>query len=595
MSSERLATGGHIFSRGRSRLAEADAIFQSCVDAAINREEFPLAAQALIERATIAERTENEELARIFVEDAYRYCPNDLQSRSAYATLLQRRNEVERAVPIVEKIVAETNNVAFIKQLSELLLQRNRNDDEVRAIDLQKGMIKSTEAFLPHFRYTLICETLALLSRTGRIAEGEELIRSVPPNTLTLAAEKAINARLDWHNGEEERAKSLLDEAVGLLTDQAIDTEIEMIAVTLATLGEYRKALGLWKKIAKVGNSLAMRQTLACAQRLGENAEILAICKIIRDSGAEDPYSLQVEADLLQDDDIEGAILVLKDYLSRHPNDLEVRLRLTHVGLEHGRAKLIQESTFPLPDPATVSPYVARAVTYFLKCTGRAAEALRYGYDVLHRHFDNHDAHRAFMVLFVPSAHQLNWSSPSSVAPGVAVEYAEDAVQGTSWHVIEDEVVPDQNFNEFAPSHPVSRVLIGKAVGDRFDLAPSSISPRPARITQILNKYVFRMQRCSEELQIRFQRPMSCKSCTYIRARRRPKSDSPILWQRLQPNGEHEPRAPPLLDKRFLFNFVAPTAGKGKFFRGRALSFLPMTGTRLSDVPRATLRSASIP
>lgn len=37
-----------------ARLMDADAILQSCVDAAIIREEYPLAAQALIERATIA-------------------------------------------------------------------------------------------------------------------------------------------------------------------------------------------------------------------------------------------------------------------------------------------------------------------------------------------------------------------------------------------------------------------------------------------------------------------------------------------------------------------------------------------------------------
>ncbi len=136
----------------RTRLAEADAIYQSCIDAALVREEYPLAAQALIERATIAERTDNDDQARIFVEDAYRHCPNDPMARSAYATLLQRRNEIERAIPEVEKIVAETKNVGFIKQLSELLLQRNRGNDESRAIDLQKELVRSTEALLPHFR-----------------------------------------------------------------------------------------------------------------------------------------------------------------------------------------------------------------------------------------------------------------------------------------------------------------------------------------------------------------------------------------------------------------------------------------------------------
>ncbi|MGD0156646.1 MAG: hypothetical protein ABSB50_11135 [Terracidiphilus sp.] len=488
----------------RARLKEADELFEECASSAIARGESQIAAQALVERAGIAERTGNEDQARTYVEDAYRHAPNEPLSRAAYAALLQRRNELDRAIQLMDGIVAETKDLAYYKQLAEFLVQRDRENDLNRAIDLQKELVKQSAALTPHVRDSLLCETLALMARASRISEGEDLIDSVPKESLTPAAAAAIRGRLYWHRGEEGDAKRLLEEAEGLLTEQSIDTEVEIVAVTFTTFGEYRRALPLWKRIAKIGNSLALRQTLACAQRLGESADILAICRMIRESGIDDRNTLQVEADLLQDDDLEGAIAVLQDYLSRHPDDAEVRLRLTHIGLEHGRAELIQGSSVPLPDPATVTPYVARAVTYFLKCAGRDDEALRYGYEVLHRHFDDVDAHRAFMVLFVPLGPQISISQPIVVGPGTAVEYAEEGVTGTTWHVIEETNFADLRLNEFSPSHPISKALTGKVVGDRVELTPARVSPRPAEIKQILNKYVYRMQRCSEELQIRF-------------------------------------------------------------------------------------------
>jgi tetratricopeptide (TPR) repeat protein len=487
-----------------ARLKEADELFERCVTSAIVRGESQIVAQALVERAGIAERIGNEDQARIQVEDAYRHAPNEPVARAAYAALLQRRNELDRAIQLVDGIVAETKDLAYHKQLAELLVQRGRENDLNRAIDLQKELVKQSAALTPHFRYSLLCETLALMAGASRIAEGEDLIVSVPKDSLSPAAATAIRGRLHWHRGEEDAAKRLLEQAEGLLTEQSIDTEVEIVAVTLTTFGEYRRALALWKRIAKVGNSLAIRQTLACAQRLGESADILATCRMVRESGIDDRNALQLEADLLQDDDLEGAIAVVQDYLSRHRDDAEVRLRLTHIGLEHGRAEIIQDKSVPLPDPVTVTPYVARAVTYYLKCAGRGDEALRYGYEVLHRHFDDVDAHRAYMVLFVPLRPQIAISQPTIAGPGTAVEYAEEGVAGTTWHVIEETNLADLRLNEFSPSHPISKALTGKVVGDRVELTPARVSPRPAEIRQILNKYVYRMQRCSEELQIRF-------------------------------------------------------------------------------------------
>ncbi|MGB8098239.1 MAG: hypothetical protein WCF17_13870, partial [Terracidiphilus sp.] len=113
----------------RERLKEADELFEECASSAIARGESQIAAQALVERAGIAERTGNEDQARTYVEDAYRHAPNEPLSRAAYAALLQRRNELDRAIQLMDGIVAETKDLAYHKQLAEFLVQRDREND----------------------------------------------------------------------------------------------------------------------------------------------------------------------------------------------------------------------------------------------------------------------------------------------------------------------------------------------------------------------------------------------------------------------------------------------------------------------------------
>ena len=487
----------------RKKLKEADVLFEQSVSGAKDRQEYPLAAQALIERAGIAERLDDENTARTLVEEAYRIAPEDPNAKSGYATLLQRLGDIDRAISLTEELAKDPGGSGFKRQLAEMLLKRDRAADAGRIVDLLKEICLTTEPLTPHYRYGVLIETLVVLARAGRISEGRALIDDAPAGSLSTTAQFALTARLFWHMGDEVTAKSHLLAATHTLSDASVETEVEMIAATFTSIGEYRQALPLWRRIFGVHNPLAIRQAITVARRLGLHADVLAMCRELREAGVEDETTVQIEADLLQDDDFEGAIAILQAFLTNHPENAVVRLRISHMAIERGRTDLLQSPSDALPDVETIQPYFARAVTYFLKYSKRTDEALKYGYDVLHRHFEDVDAHRAFMLLFVPLGPPLEISTPETVMPGTAVEYIE---HGTvpRWHVIEDQLKPDARLKEFDPSHSISQALLGRAVGETIELAPGRISSRKATIQKILSKYVYRFQCCVDELQLRF-------------------------------------------------------------------------------------------
>ena len=489
----------------RKLLKKADDIFKEAVTGAKERDEGYIAAQALIERAGIAERLGDEKSARPLVEEAYRLAPDDPNAQGAYATLLQRMGDTDRAIAIVEQALLEPiGGGGFKRQLAELLLSRSRGDDEQRSAILLKEISLANDPLTPHFRYSTFIEALGVLAKVGRISEGQALIDAATAEMLSPVARLAITARMFWLMKDAVSAKSCLDAARDQLTEDSVETEIETMAATLSAIGEYRDALALWRRISGVHNPLAAHHAMVCARRLGDHGAVLELCRAMREAGTDDEESVQVEADLLLDDDFEGAIAILKSFLDRYPDNAVIRLRISYVAIEHARADLLQRPSDALPDVETITPYFARAVTYFLKYTRRHEEALRYGYDVLHRYFDDVDAHRAYMLLFVPLGPPIEITTPCIVAPGSAVEYVEDATDMARWHVIEDVLKPDFKLNEYSPDHPISKALLGKAVGDTIALAPGRISDRPATVKQILSKYVYRYQCCMNELQIRF-------------------------------------------------------------------------------------------
>ena len=486
-------------------LKKADDIFKEAITGAKERDEGYIAAQALIERAGITERLGDEKSARPLVEEAYRLAPDDPNAQGAYATLLQRMGDTDRAIAIVEQALLEPiGGGGFKRQLAELLLSRSRGDDEQRAASLLKEISLANDPLTPHFRYSTFIETLGVFANVGRISEGQALIDAATAEMLSPVARLAITARMFWLMKDAVSAKSCLDAARDQLTEDSVDTELEMMAATLSAIGEHRDALALWRRISGVHNPLATHQAVVCARRLGDDAATLELCEAMRDAGTDNEESVQIEADLLSDDDFEGAVAILKSFLERHPDNSIIRLRISHMAMERGRADLLQRPSDALPDVETVTPYFARAVTYFLKYTRRQEEALRYGYDVLHRYFDNVDAHRAYMLLFVPLGPPIDIETLDRVVPGSAVEYLEDATDVARWHVIEDVLKPDSKLNEYPLDHPISKALLGKSVGDIVALAPGRISDRPATIKQVLSKYVYRYQCCMNELQIRF-------------------------------------------------------------------------------------------
>ncbi len=150
-----------------------------------------------------------------------------------------------------------------------------------------------------------------------------------------------------------------------------------------------------------------------------------------------------------------------------------------------------------------------RFVVAVLIEAGKLEEAIRFAYEMLRMHLDDVNAHRAYMYLFyhrsIREGKIAILESSVTVGIGCAVDVMETVGGLRYWIVIEDSLPIHERLDEYPSTHPLAQAVMGKTVGDVFNLTASDIQPRQAKVLGIVSKYVRLYNYCLTNFQIQFR------------------------------------------------------------------------------------------
>ena len=283
---------------------------------------------------------------------------------------------------------------------------------------------------------------------------------------------------------------------------------MRLVAVLLNDLGQYSDALPLWQRVGFHATiNYDTQELINCAGRLGQDGLLLDLCAKLRESGIEDQQLLRLEIDLLQRYDVEKAIQLIHEYLGKHPRDRSVRLRLSVIGLQHGRPDLVSARLDDVPPAESISPNEGILAVWVLRMGNNPDEALRYAYRLLRAHYGDIYAGRAYLSAMNPLGPKPDVPVFEFVAPGAAVCFTEKDSVTEQWVVIEESDQPDSKLQEAAPAESLVQRLLGKGEGETFLLAEGRLSgvDRYGIIRRIVSKFVFRYQQLLDQWSIRYQ------------------------------------------------------------------------------------------
>lgn len=500
--------GDRDHSERQAKLREAETLFSRAAELGTEERQVLATAEALLDRAQVRRLLDDNPGAETDIERAFTIAPDEVTVIVQMADLLRRRGQADKAADMLTRANQLSPRIDIQYTLAAALRDRGKPGDCAKAAEIMRTVAIATPdaAVVPGGREHAISIAVECLAREKLWDEATTLLTSLPSGFLEPVAIASMLASLALQQKDFESANHHADNAVSLLKPDTDRDAVAYLAGLLSDLGRHKDALPLWERVVRPGEpGPDPRRLLDTAYRLGRHDVILRTCDEFRKAGTLSLPLLQYELAVLEEYDVDSAVRTIQDYLKINPDDQLMRLRLSTIGIRLNRDDIVDSHPSHMPPVKDIDPAVGLAAVRVMKLRGHPDDALAYAYELLRRHFDDPEAHRAYTLLLLPLGPKPSIEELHTAEPNAAVCYVEQHTVEQRWIVIEDVPEGAPRFNDEVPtSSPLAKELHGKRVGDVFTLAPSGISPRLATITQLLNKYIYRYQDCMGQWQVRF-------------------------------------------------------------------------------------------
>jgi len=483
-----------------SRVREAEGCFTQAIEFAQHEGSAQNEVQGLIGRAQTRIALHDADGAGKDIEQAHTLKREDANGLVEYGIVLRGRGNLNEAIEVFRRAVAVGGRDDAEYDLAITLRERDEPGDlQVAAEMLARAVARPDLVPKGDFPFA-VSAAADVLGRLERWHEADAMLAALPEGAIAPLALLILRANLRLAQGKFDQASKLADDALAAHHPDTSSEDRRKLAALLHDLGRYRDALPLWQTLAAGDHAGDIRRLVECASRLGR-ADIITACARggaaeASAAGASDESS-EASLEQLEHSDPEAAIEMIQQHLAQHPEDAVMRLRRSIAADHIGRQELVIADPAAMPPVRSVPVALGREAVRMMREGGRASESLSYAYDLLRRHPNDLEAHRAYLAALGPIGPIPHIADFDSAASGAAVCFVEQDTNADKWIVLEDANDPDESIDEYGPNSPMAKALKGKRVGDKFQLPEGRFSRKTGVVKQIISKYAWRFQDCA--------------------------------------------------------------------------------------------------
>jgi tetratricopeptide (TPR) repeat protein len=489
--------------RDPDRLREARIHFTE----AMNSPEAPpeLVTAAHYNRSLASVLLKDDEEAFADIRSAFEKDPTDEGLGATLVAEALRRDDRSSGLPVARGLATRNPKPSTRLLLSIVLYDWGGDEEKREALTLIKEGITELHGE-PEIRIEYIRRAIYLLHTYGELtAAVAEMLTQQGENSLE---QSVIKSWALLRMGRQDEAKAEALKAVTLLGKDAIYITKHEVALILTRLGLAEQALPIWLEICPPQdfNEDAMH-LLRSAETLNRDEIILDYCRDLRSNGIYAPEVAGKEIDLLERyNELREVRIVIEEYLNANPNDLSLRLFLLHIATIRGWSEIVNVYMKDCPAPQYIKTVLDGVrLVQILGFKGNVTAAVETAYELVRRFPNEPYSHRALITSILGGPRgDLKLEPPSEVIVGSAVKIRRERAQSSEWIVIEDSENPEISRNEYPPSHPLSRVLIGARVEESVALQVFAGRSESIVVEEIKNKILFRMHESMEQMNQRF-------------------------------------------------------------------------------------------
>jgi tetratricopeptide (TPR) repeat protein len=462
-------------------------------------------ANAYFNRALASLLMGDEDQALIDFRSAYDKAPENEDFGAAFVVEASRRGETVSALNTARQLLKGHPSPRSRLLLAMALDNSGEERARVEAIALLKDGLTELGNLEPELRIEHISKLMHFLRVSDELTL--EVVDDLAGN-LTDPLEKSIIRasglyRLNLRNEAESEARLAAD----LLNDTTSLPLKREVAILLNRLNMAKEALSIWLTICSPSGFIGDTESLLrSASIAGKEEVILDYCEQLRNNAIYAPEVAMIDVEMLfKYNELRKARAVMTQYMDANPDNLPLQLSLLNIAVVQRWRGIVDAYLNHTPTSKDVKTASDGArLVQILHFKGSANAAAIVAYDLVRRFPDDPNSHRAliFLMLF-GSNNDLVLDAPSQVVPGSAV-CIQRSGEEPEWIVIEDSEKPEISRNEYAPDHPLSQALIGKAAGETVTLPVSLVRTKTATVKEIKHKVLFRMHQSMEQMERRF-------------------------------------------------------------------------------------------
>jgi len=438
---------------------------------------------------------------------AHELAPEDPNVRYAYAMHLIDSGKGDKAIDLLTAVSLRNMRESFL--LAQALGTRNQGDDRnvaVSLLALDDDEVQDAEDLESHqvrVEWVRLLIRLHLDKDDGKAAE--TVLAGPMGGWLSPEDRLVFEAGAALANGDETSASAITEQATTAITTGTEACTVRELALVLYRMARFPESLELWRRIVCPDMvSVDSDYLMDCAQRSGREDVILEVCSKLRSSGVYERRYLIGELSILGEISPHEALDVLVD-LQEAPLAEALKRELlawqSSLAIRLGRLHMVDAEPAHLPQVQEIEyARTGRAVVEVLREAGLSIEAVQYAYELFRRFPDQLDAHMAVVSSVFLGHPQL--SKPEAIEAGCAVLYKEDDTGREVWVVIEDADEPKSILGEQSACSSLGQVMLELKQGEQFLLRKRP--QRTATVQRVVSKYVYRAQRCADEMESTF-------------------------------------------------------------------------------------------
>jgi tetratricopeptide (TPR) repeat protein len=407
------------------------------------------------------------------IEKAYHLAPTVTDIRLGMAMQHHTHGRIDEAIKLVQTTNEPVEPHRRDILLASYLQERNAPGDVACAIDIVKGYLTNL-AVIGHSE-----DRVDVLRLAVRLCQSEADRKTLSVQLDTLASDLIssvsrfeLQAGLAFACGDRANGLHLIDSALAAFRNDPSTSALARL--NLALLAEQQElwpaAAAVWRSLAspKHYNSAA-RRFLRASESAHDDVSAMEFCGQLRSSNIHIRECYFLEAQILERcREPAAAIDLLNKWLTNHPDDRYSRLCRSAIAIQWRIPGHGEEDPEKLPAVHEVKSGLEGArVAFVLRNSTNPMNGLNFAYQLWRRFPDDKDARRALILAAVsPHAPPLPKAEPAMVEVGCAVQL-EQTNGSRLWLVIEKGPSPQMSRDEYAPDHPWSVALLGRAVGDQ--------------------------------------------------------------------------------------------------------------------------------